>query len=201
MAKRQFPTFNSLEFVELIPTGVLVVSRSGEIIRVNRQTEAIFRRTRDELIGASVETLLPAAIREHHERFRTDFLADPQPRMMGHRPDLTGVAPDGTEFPVEIALNPVTLEGQFVILCLVTDVSARRAIEDENRRLLEELRAALAEVKRLSGLLPICASCKKIRDPQGRWQAIEEYVTSHSEAEFSHGICPECAKKLYSEYL
>jgi len=121
--------------------------------------------------------------------------------MMGHRPDLTGVAPDGTEFPVEIALNPVTLEGQFVILCLVTDVSARRAIEDENRRLLEELRAALAEVKRLSGLLPICASCKKIRDPQGRWQAIEEYVTSHSEAEFSHGICPECAKKLYSEYL
>ncbi len=58
---------------------------------------------------------------------------------------------------------------------------------------------ALAEVKTLSGLLPICASCKKIRDDQGYWQQIERYVTVHSEAEFSHGVCPPCAKKLYPD--
>jgi len=57
----------------------------------------------------------------------------------------------------------------------------------------------MARVKQLSGLLPICASCKKIRDDQGYWTQIEAYIRDRSEAEFSHGICPECAKKLYPE--
>lgn len=63
----------------------------------------------------------------------------------------------------------------------------------------EELRTALAEVKQLSGLLPICSHCKKIRDDQGYWKRIEEYVSKHSEAEFSHGICPQCLEKHYPE--
>lgn len=61
------------------------------------------------------------------------------------------------------------------------------------------LKDALAEVKILSGLLPICASCKKIRDDKGYWNQIEGYIREHSEAEFTHSICPECAKKLYPE--
>jgi two-component system, NtrC family, sensor kinase len=60
-----------------------------------------------------------------------------------------------------------------------------------------DLTEALAQVKQLSGFLPICASCKKIRDDQGYWRQVEEYIRDHSEAEFSHSICPECAKKLY----
>ena len=64
----------------------------------------------------------------------------------------------------------------------------------------EELTKALAEVKTLSGLLPICASCKKIRDDSGYWEQIEEYITERSDTQFSHGICPECMKKLYPEY-
>ncbi|MCD4755694.1 MAG: hypothetical protein K8R75_07815, partial [Deltaproteobacteria bacterium] len=63
----------------------------------------------------------------------------------------------------------------------------------------EELTKAIAEVKQLSGFLPICASCKKIRDDKGYWNQIESYISQHSEAEFSHSICPECAKKLYPE--
>lgn len=63
----------------------------------------------------------------------------------------------------------------------------------------EKLTKALAEVKQLSGFLPICASCKKIRDDKGYWNQIESYISQHSEAEFSHSICPECAKKLYPE--
>lgn len=61
----------------------------------------------------------------------------------------------------------------------------------------DELTKALAEVRTLSGLLPICASCKKIRDDSGYWEQIEEYITERSDAQFSHGICPECMKKLY----
>ena len=60
---------------------------------------------------------------------------------------------------------------------------------------MRELEDALAKVKTLSGMLPICASCKKIRDDKGYWMQIESYVRDHSEAEFSHGVCPECAKK------
>jgi len=62
-----------------------------------------------------------------------------------------------------------------------------------------KIKEALAEVKTLSGLLPICSSCKKIRDDKGYWNKIEEYIHKHSEAQFSHSICPGCAKKLYPD--
>ncbi len=68
------------------------------------------------------------------------------------------------------------------------------------RRLNAELNESLAKVKQLSGLLPICASCNMIRDDVGRWQQLEIYIREHSEAEFSHSLCPECFKKLYPEY-
>lgn len=64
-----------------------------------------------------------------------------------------------------------------------------------------ELRNALAEIKTLSGLLPICTSCKNIRDDKGYWNRIESYISQHTQAEFSHGICPACAKKLYPKYV
>jgi hypothetical protein len=63
-----------------------------------------------------------------------------------------------------------------------------------------ELQEALDHVKLLKGMLPICASCKKIRDDKGYWQGVEEYISSHSEAQFSHGLCPDCMKKLYPDY-
>lgn len=76
----------------------------------------------------------------------------------------------------------------------------RKKMEVERKQLVQQLQAALAQVKQLSGLLPICASCKKIRDDKGSWHQIETYIHSHSEAEFSHGICEECARKLYPDY-
>jgi hypothetical protein len=69
----------------------------------------------------------------------------------------------------------------------------------EKEQLITELQEALAKVKTLSGLLPICASCKKIRDDRGYWNRIEAYIGKHSDAQFSHGICPDCAKKLYPD--
>ena len=81
---------------------------------------------------------------------------------------------------------------------IATRNQARR-YQTERDKLLAELQAALDKVKLLSGFLPICASCKRIRDDQGYWQQIESYIRDHSEAEFSHGICPDCARKLYPE--
>ena len=71
--------------------------------------------------------------------------------------------------------------------------------QEEREKLILDLRDALAKIRTLRGLIPICASCKKIRDDDGYWHQVEVYVRNHSEAEFSHGICPECADKLYSE--
>ncbi len=73
----------------------------------------------------------------------------------------------------------------------------RQTAEKKNRKLIAELKEALAKVKKLSGLLPICASCKKIRDDQGYWNQIENYIREHSEAEFSHSLCPECVENMY----
>jgi PAS domain S-box-containing protein len=81
------------------------------------------------------------------------------------------------------------------------DVSERMYAERERERLITELQDALNKVKTLSGLLPICAFCKNIRDDGGYWHQVESYIKKHSEANFSHGVCPDCAKKHYPEYF
>lgn len=77
----------------------------------------------------------------------------------------------------------------------------KHQVEQERAKLVADLQAALAKVKLLSGLLPICASCKSIRDEAGAWHCVEEYIEQHSEADFSHSICPPCARKLYPNYF
>lgn len=79
------------------------------------------------------------------------------------------------------------------------EVQERRQIQLENEKLISELQKTLKEIKTLSGMLPICSSCKKVRDDKGYWNQIETYLRDHSEAEFSHGLCPECAQKLYPD--
>ena len=82
-------------------------------------------------------------------------------------------------------------------LMLKKEMDCRKTRESELRRSNQELQQALREVKVLKGLVPICASCKKIRNDQGFWQQLEEYIQQHSEAEFSHGLCTPCIKKHY----
>jgi PAS domain S-box-containing protein len=82
-------------------------------------------------------------------------------------------------------------------LIVLRDITGRKQAEEERERLVLELQEALTNVKTLRGLLPICARCKKIRDDEGYWRNVEEYVKEHSEARFSHGICPDCMKTLY----
>jgi hypothetical protein len=89
-----------------------------------------------------------------------------------------------------------------VVILLIKEnkaIAERNRAEEKQKNLIIELQKALAEVKTLSGMLPICAGCKKVRDDKGYWNQIESYLSDHSEAKFSHGICPECAKKLYPE--
>ena len=79
------------------------------------------------------------------------------------------------------------------------NIFKRKQVEKERENLIAELQDAVAKIKTLSGLLPICSNCKKIRDDKGYWKQIEFYIREHSEAEFTHSMCPECAKNFYPE--
>jgi hypothetical protein len=89
----------------------------------------------------------------------------------------------------------------FVIFSALIGIFYRKNKDanEKKSKLVTQLQESLAEIKTLSGLLPICSSCKNIRDDKGYWNQIEVYISGHSEAEFSHSICPECAKKLYPD--
>ncbi len=82
---------------------------------------------------------------------------------------------------------------------IARDVSERKKLETEKAQLITDLQAALEQVNQLKGLIPICANCKKIRDDKGYWNHLESYIEKHSEAQFSHGICQECADELYKD--
>jgi hypothetical protein len=82
----------------------------------------------------------------------------------------------------------------------VRTVEALEAAETEREALITRLQKALEDVKTLRGIVPICASCKRVRDDEGYWKQVESYVSEHTEAQFSHGVCPECARRLYPEY-
>jgi hypothetical protein len=80
-------------------------------------------------------------------------------------------------------------------------VDLHRTVETANATLEDRVKQALAEVKVLSGFIPICASCRKMGDDQGYWTRLEEYLAEHSEASLTHGICPDCARQLYPELV
>jgi PAS domain S-box-containing protein len=86
-----------------------------------------------------------------------------------------------------------------LIYAAARDITERREAEVAQQRLVAQLKEALANIKTLSGLLPICAGCKKIRDDKGYWNQVDSYIQEHSEAKFTHGLCPDCIKKYYPE--
>ena len=109
---------------------------------------------------------------------------------------------DGSLHWFEVIKTPMRdVDGSVAgLLCNARDITERKQLAESQKRLVDELRNALAEVNKLSGLLPICASCKRIRTDEGLWQQMEIYIREHSEAEFSHGLCPECAEQAYAQF-
>lgn len=85
------------------------------------------------------------------------------------------------------------------VICTSKNITQRKLAEVELKEKHDKLLNAMNEIKTLSGLLPICASCKKIRDDKGYWNQIERYIQQHSDAQFTHGICPDCAKRIYPD--
>jgi PAS domain S-box-containing protein len=132
--------------VDASPTGMVMIARSGEILLANAQMQALFGYRREELIGQSFELLVPARDREEHQQLRSAYFQSPQARPMGAGRELFGRRKDGSEFPIEIGLNPLRTEKGVAVLASVIDITERRAAE-------KELHHSHATLRELAGKL------------------------------------------------
>lgn len=170
----------------------------GTVVSWNSGAERLYGYTAVEMIGQPDSLLVPP----NRPKDLPDIyeLLKRGQRVEGF--ETVRLRKDGQPVEVLMTISPVKdAAGQVVGASSVErDISRRKQEENERLRLIQELTAALAQVKTLSGLLPICSSCKKIRDDEGYWQQVETYVKERSNAEFTHSLCPECVKRLYPEY-
>ena len=186
------------KLLDAIPVPVFYKNNEGIYLGCNKEFEAFLGSNREDIIGKSVYDIAPKELAEGY-----------------YEKDLELFNNAGTqiyEFQVKnksdrirnVIFHKATFHDNHGkvsgLIGAILDITERKEAEDEREKLITKLQVALDKVKVLSGFLPICSSCKKIRDDKGYWNQIEEYIREHSEAEFSHGICPACAVKALSRF-
>jgi PAS domain S-box-containing protein len=177
IAQTILPDFDErfLRSLEALPDAMVLSDRDGRIVLVNTNA--------DKLFGYE-----PRDLAKHRE-LRAAYCANPSIRPMGVGMDVRACRKDGTEFPAEISLCSIDLEGRLFVWAAVRSIA-------ERERTIGQLRDALTKKKILRGLISVCAWCKRIRDELGTWQDLETYIGAHSEAKFTHGLCCDCMRKL-----
>jgi PAS domain S-box-containing protein len=184
--------------VESCEDAIIGKNLDGTIISWNKGAERLYGYSTAEMVGKPASILTPdQRSLDLHETLEMLKRGEPVGPLETIR-----VRKNGHAVQVLLTISPIR-DGQGRVIgasSIARDISERKRQENEKVKLIEELTDALARVKTLSGLLPICASCKRIRDDKGYWQQVEAYIKDRSDAEFTHGICPECAARLYPEY-
>ncbi|HWD92035.1 MAG TPA: PAS domain S-box protein [Verrucomicrobiae bacterium] len=184
--------------VETCDDAIISQTLGGTILSWNSGAERMFGYTAEDMVGESSESLVPQD--QHHEISAIRDVIENGRRV--ERIETQRLRRGGMPIDVSITVSPIKnsdgqIQGASIVL---RDITERKRQEKERLRLIEELKEALRHVKTLNGLLPICASCKKIRNDGGYWEQVETYIRSRSNAEFTHGICPDCVRLLYPEY-
>ena len=161
---------------------IFIVDPAGTFIDANQTAYERLGYTREEFLAIPLAELDPPAfsarVPERMKEIETNGYAIFESAHLKK---------DGSPMPVEVSTRLIEYRGKKAFLSVVRDITGRKDAE--------------AKIKLLSGFLPICSSCKKIRDDRGNWHQLESYIRDHSEAEFSHGICPDCTAKLYPGLL
>ena len=176
---------------------ILSTTLEGRIETWNAGAEHLCAYPAGEIMGQHLSILLP----EDRRQELADMLARVKTGEHIQPVETVWTTQDHRLRHVSLTMSPITDERGMIVSAstIAQDITQQKEAEAERSRLLHELQDALANVKRLEGLLSVCSSCKKIRDGQGEWVPIERYITEHSEAVFSHGYCPLCAQNFQNK--
>ena len=165
------------------------------IIDTNKKAEQLTGYARKELVGLKFFELFTQVDLDRINKVLKDGIL----AKSGSINDVSINKKDNSHIPVDINGNLIEYADKKAILTILRDITDRKREEQEREKLISDLKIALEKVKKLSGMLPICASCKKIRDDKGYWNQIEAYMQEHSDIEFSHSLCPDCLSELYPD--
>jgi PAS domain S-box-containing protein len=175
--------------------GIIITDNDGRITHINPSFLRMFGYDRQsDIIGRDASRLFFGEEIKHLTDVQVIIdLSD------GHTEEFTARKQNGKTFVVEVASSNVTNSRDSIVGKMVSfvDITGRKQLEQERENIIQKLQDALEKVKTLSGLLPICSACKKIRDDKGYWNEVDSYIHSHSGINFTHSICPECSKRLY----
>lgn len=181
---------------EVMPIGLFHMRPDGTILQVNPALATMlgFEHAADASGHHALEFFTTPG---EHEKWRDSIERDGT--LVGHETQIR--RQDGSLVWVEISARALRdgVSGTLFYEGSIEDISQRHGAQQEKERLIAELRGALSHAKQLSGLLPICSSCKKIRDDHGEWNPMEVYIQQRSDASFTHSFCPDCVRRLYPE--
>ena len=173
--------------------GIAIIDQNHKVREANKRFAQMLGYTPEEVLGLHTwdweATVTEAEIRANF----ADLTTTKTKFETRHR------RKDGTIYDAEVTACGAKLGDESMVLTVTRDITDRKRAEEDREKLILQLQESLKRIKTLSGMLPICGHCKKIRDDSGYWNQIESYIQDRSDAEFSHGICPECAKKLYPD--
>ncbi|MEK6189810.1 MAG: PAS domain-containing protein [Carnobacterium alterfunditum] len=182
------------EILNNIPAPIYLKDDQGNYLMINKKYEELAHVSLADIVGKNDFEIFPqpvAALFQSqdeevtHKGIPVEF-EETIPLADGIHTFIT------SKFPLHGENGTISAVGGFC-----TDITERKRAELVNEALIEKLQKAIDEIKTLKGIIPICASCKQIRDDEGFWNQLEQFIMEHSDAVFSHGICPSCAKKLY----
>jgi PAS domain S-box-containing protein len=167
------------------------------IVSWNPAAERLFGYSAEEIIGRSTAVLFPPG---HRDELLSIIAAIRRGETIGIR-DTERRHQNGRIIPVSLTLSPIKNNVNEVVgaSAIARDMSRQKLAEKERQQLIEKLATAASQVKLLTGLLPICATCKRIRDDSGYWEQVEVYLAKNAEVAFSHGICPQCVESYERE--
>jgi PAS domain S-box-containing protein len=185
------------DLYENAPSAYFSVGTDGIIQLCNSRAAELLGSARAEVVGRPVSGLY--ADSPNGRRMAQKIYKDLRTGRTVRDRELEMRRADGSTVWINLTIKPLLDDDGKIVeyRSMVSDITERKRIAHDKEILIHELQQALQDIKTLSGLLPMCSSCRKIRDDNGAWVALEVYVSRHTEADFTHGICPECIKRLY----
>jgi PAS domain S-box-containing protein len=182
--------------IDNVSEAIVSADSHGNIIYCNQSAESIFGYLADEAVGRPITFIWPERFREAYQEEMGLVLSTGKTKFIGKTVESTGLRRDGGEFPLEFTLTAIEIKKEILFIVVARDITERKWTEEEREEFIVELKKASSKVKQLSGVLPICSYCKKIRSDQNYWKPLEEYIGQRTGAVFSHGVCPECYEKF-----